>query len=142
MCRSWYLRGTFMPHCPTVEGRKARKHIYHIAEFTVSKSYMKHQFIHGGRALWTSAPLIRPHLLTLLEWELIQTTANAGNKSSMVYSCRQLCFKRLCAKGDINNLKTKTPPGTVRHVPSSTIHDTSVYGQASGHTQQISLIKL
>lgn len=59
-----------MPHCPTVEGSKARKHIYHRAEFTASKSYMKHQFIRGGRALLTSAPLIRPHLLTLLEWEL------------------------------------------------------------------------
>lgn len=81
-----------MSHCPTVEGRKARKHIYHIADFTVSKSYMKHQFIHEGRALLSSAPLIRPHLSTLPEWELTQTTANAGNKSSLVYSCRQSRF--------------------------------------------------
>lgn len=66
-----------MSHCPTVEGRKARKHIYHIADVTVSKSYMKHQFIHEGRALLSSAPLIRPHLLTLPE-----DTARVGTHSN------------------------------------------------------------
>lgn len=103
-----------------MEGRKARKHIYHIAEFTVSKSYMKHLFIYEGRTLLSSAPLIRPHLSTLPEWELIQTTANAGNKYFTVYSFRKSHFKRLCAEGDMDNLKTKTQTGTVRHVPSST----------------------
>lgn len=65
--------------------QKGRKHIHYTAEFVVSKSYMKHQLIHEGRALLISALLNRPHLSTMLGWELIQTTANGGDKSSKVY---------------------------------------------------------
>lgn len=38
--------GTFMPHCPTVGGRKARKHTHQAAEYIVSNSYLRHHFTH------------------------------------------------------------------------------------------------
>lgn len=87
----------------------------------------------------SSAPLIRPHLLSLLEWELIQATANAGNKSSVVYPCRQSHLKRLCAKGDMDNLKTlKQVPYTM--FPTA-LFKTQMSTEKRVDTQWISLTK-